>query len=261
MNGEIAVGVDGSEASRAALEWAAHRAAATQLPLTLVHVDPDDAASDDETSDGATLLATAVGIAQAIEPDITWTTELLVGDVAAVLAAASERFDLMVVGTHKTGFLRGRALGSRAIQLAANVHCPLAVVPAGTGRRRRSVVLDAATASSSASAAEFSCREAERTGTDLTILHRQTSTENRSVDQAVCEAREGYPTLSIHVRSVLRATAESLLDASVTAQLLVVSASDGGVVGLGAIAHDVLLNITGPTVIIPLGWNAGVRTA
>ena len=46
----------------------------------------------------------------------------------------------MVVGTHKIGFLHGRVLGSRSVQITSTVPCSVAVIPEVDLRFRRGVV-------------------------------------------------------------------------------------------------------------------------
>jgi nucleotide-binding universal stress UspA family protein len=62
--------------------------------------------------------------------DLPATTELLDGDAGARLAEASERFDLLVMGSHGHGVLGRFLLGSTADEVAASARCPLVIVPA-----------------------------------------------------------------------------------------------------------------------------------
>jgi nucleotide-binding universal stress UspA family protein len=57
--------------------------------------------------------------------------DLLEGEPAAILAAASAELDLLAVGSRGYGALRAVVLGTHSGRLAASSRCPLLVVPRG----------------------------------------------------------------------------------------------------------------------------------
>ena len=149
MSKPIVVGVDGSDASRAALRWAAEEAGLRSVPLLLVHVwsfippqpigDPGLLAVpvgdlpgqlDAERSAAAGALAGAASEALAVAPGIEVEEKLVEGDAGDALVSESESAQLLVVGSHgRTGF-QAALLGSVSRHVASHAACPVVVVKA-----------------------------------------------------------------------------------------------------------------------------------
>ncbi len=109
-----AVGYDGSAASVTALVWAVARAIRSAGEVQLVGVVDDDsgamgaAYAEQSAHDlGALLSAAAARVANA-HPGLVVTTRRVSGAVAPALAAAVRADDVLVVGSAKTGYARGR---------------------------------------------------------------------------------------------------------------------------------------------------------
>ena len=154
--GAVVVGVDGTEGSLAALQWAVAEAAAHRAPLCVVHVlDPrvgrrapyarprsEAAPLGAQTAEAADLLARA--IVQTHAPaDIRRVFEI--GNPAEALIAAAQGARMLVLG-HTPRRLRapdepyqGPALGSIARACVLHAGCPVVVVPAPE-RRQDSLV-------------------------------------------------------------------------------------------------------------------------
>lgn len=258
----ILVGVDGSTPSRSALSWAASRARALGEGVRLVHVVDDEwGIAGHDVSDLAEDAGAAVLDAARREASGVPVDEVVVhGSPAWALAALAGPADLLVVGTHKTGFLHGRALGSRSIVVASIARGSVAVVPdSPTPRTRQSVVVGVA-AGSWQTAVAFGADEAARTGEELLLVHcvpedaSDTAVRNghRLLDSArAYVARESAAT-SVRSRISRRPPAVALLDAARSARMLVVAPTRGttdraGFVG--SVTHAILLNITCPVVI------------
>jgi nucleotide-binding universal stress UspA family protein len=138
----VLVGVDGSDPSLNALEWAAHAAARRKAPLQVVcaYTVPRfgatsvDAAYLDVGSsaleEGAQAVVDgAVDAARALHPIVDGRLE--VGDAAGVLVERSRDASLVVVGTRGKGGFAERLLGTVSTALPVHAHCPTVVVPAG----------------------------------------------------------------------------------------------------------------------------------
>lgn len=268
MASRYVVAVDGSRPSAAALRWAVARSATHRVPLVLVHVleeapegDDIEAADDEETRTGVRLLAETVARLEAEHPELAVSTRLLGGQVPRALAAFVEPDDLLVIGTGKTGFLHGRVLGSRSVQIAMAAPCAVAVIPDVDLRFRRGVVAGVDRFGTAAAIARSAAAEADSRGEELLFIQAAPARETRlnpveradlAISQAVAEARECQPELVIRSRVAARPAAEALLDSARDKALLVLGPGSPESVRspIGSVVHDVLLNANSPVLII-----------
>jgi nucleotide-binding universal stress UspA family protein len=277
MNGMILVGVDGTSACRAAIRWAVLRAALLGSRVVLVHVVDDEWGMIGEQSiselhpSAYTLVEQDAVFARSIDPTVTVATRVLLGDPMVELGVASREVDLVVIGTHKTGFLHGRAFGSRGLQLAATAWCPVAVIPEGSTTERHGIVAGIDDSDAGRSAVRFAAAEAHRVHEELILLRAWTSgvrgsgadaeaIEQRARDtlatlgsDAVALAHGAGDGMLVRTRTLRRPAAEALVDAGMTAELLVIGSSrrhGAQMSALGPVSHDVLLNIAGPTLVV-----------
>lgn len=257
MYARYVVGVDGSAPSNAALMWAARRAGADGLPLVIAHVEePEggvmgrDFARADLRS-GSTLLTELAASLEGRGTDVA--TALLSGFVPWALADATRPGDLLVVGTHKTGFLHGRVLGSRSVQIAAAARCAVAVIPDTDLRRRTGVVVGLGVGDPPtvlAAAAD----EARRYGQELSVIrsHVPSAASLDQLSPLIDAVRTTHQGLEILTKGTRRAPVEALLDASRDKALLVIGAGEVDETGnpIGSLLHDVLLNLTCPVLVV-----------
>lgn len=136
--GRIVVGLDGSDCSRQALEWALHQSAITEARVEAImawewHPQygyglPLFGASEDTQRQWAeTLLAQEIGKLPPADAARV-TAHVQRGNAAAVLAAGSADADLIVVGSHGAGRGFGRLLGSVSQKVARHAEVPVVVV-------------------------------------------------------------------------------------------------------------------------------------
>ncbi|MDR2374629.1 MAG: universal stress protein [Bifidobacteriaceae bacterium] len=138
----IVVGIDGSDSSLKALDWAVAEAEVRDVPLELIcaYTVPrfgatavDAAYLDIGTSalsEGAgAVLDQAVARAKERHEDVQGLLE--VGDAAGVLVERSKQAGLVVVGTRGRGGFAERLLGTVSTALPVHAHCPTVVVPSG----------------------------------------------------------------------------------------------------------------------------------
>ena len=149
MSPPIVVGVDGSDASGAALRWAAEEARFRAVPLVVVHAwsfvpaqpigDPGllavpagDIAGQLEAESVAARSILAEGVAAALgdDPGLEVEQQLVESDPGDALVAASESAELVVVGSHGRSGLRAALLGSVSRHVASHAACPVVVVKA-----------------------------------------------------------------------------------------------------------------------------------
>jgi nucleotide-binding universal stress UspA family protein len=137
MSGLIVVGVDGSQASVDALEWAATQARFTGFALEVVMAWefpvsfgwappwPSDFNPEKEAYDAlGEVVNRVVGSGSGIEVRQT----VVEGHPAPVLLKASEGADLLVVGSRGHGAFAGMLLGSVSEHCASHATCPVVVV-------------------------------------------------------------------------------------------------------------------------------------
>jgi nucleotide-binding universal stress UspA family protein len=138
--GRVVVGVDGSEESRRALDWACREALAHGVPLVVMHVwhypygiAPSASRAVREELRAALrqraeeVLAEAVSVAQAA--GAAASSALREGSAAEELVGEAQPDDVLVVGSHGRGGFTGLLLGSVGQQCAHHARCPLVIVP------------------------------------------------------------------------------------------------------------------------------------
>jgi len=263
--GRLVVGFDGSAAGAAALAWAAVRARhfGTELQLTGV-VDDDFGAmgadySEESSLRLAQLLSEAADRLEESHPGLAISSRLVEGSVADALASAASTGDLVVIGSDKTGFARGRVYGVRSLQLAAVTTSALVVIPSVDVRLRTGVVVAVDDTAGAIRLARIGAREARQRDGQLVLVHAipmGSDADRRAraeVVLAAARAAAEEEDASIQVTSHLahRRPAEAVLNLSRDKALLLVGRSrrpDG--LGLGGTLHEVLLNANVPVVVV-----------
>ena len=138
----IMVGVDGSDNSRQALEWAHGEAVHHGASLTLVttwnpptlpvnpsmSTAPPEAYGTQPKEDALDLLESFTSDLASRTPAVDVRTSIEEGSPAEVLIQRSKGCDLLVVGSRGHGGFAGMLLGSVTQHLVAHAHCPVVVV-------------------------------------------------------------------------------------------------------------------------------------
>jgi nucleotide-binding universal stress UspA family protein len=138
----IVVGIDGSEWSRKALEWAVHEAGIRHASLTVLTVQPAVAGilspavaypGDDDRTEQARQAAQKETegvldqIADESRPASVSVHAVLGRPTEALLNAAADA-DMIVVGSRGAGGFTKLLLGSVSSQVVHHAHCPVVVV-------------------------------------------------------------------------------------------------------------------------------------
>ena len=133
MVNTIVVGVDGSDDSRRAVDWAAHLAGETGARVVAVHAVGllEHELGDPSGSHLAPQLQAWTVVLDQLAPERV-ERRLLGGEPVGAIAAAVADCGpdvIVVVGTRGVGARGAARLGSTSLRLAETCRCPLVIVP------------------------------------------------------------------------------------------------------------------------------------
>lgn len=135
--GPVVVGVDGSEGSRAAVNWAADYAAVVSAPVELLitwHYPvaygtvPMVGLDTDFEEMAGKIVSEMAAEAQASHPGVVFSTKVVPGRAAEALIHEAKGARLLVVGSRGHGAFAGMLLGSVSAHCVHHASCPVAVV-------------------------------------------------------------------------------------------------------------------------------------
>lgn len=267
----IVVGVDGSPASKVAVDWAARDAARRGEALNLVHVLVPPAVMafpevpmpagylDWQEEQGRKLLEDArTTVEEALrdirsDAHVEVSTEMVSGSAVPALADLSTRAQLIVVGCRGRGALARGLLGSISTGLAHHAHCPVAIIhdedPLMPHPSMAPVVVGVDGSPASEHALAIAFEQASFRGVDLVAVHAWSDSgvfEFPGADWSTLQAmgeetlserlsgwQERYPDVLVRRVVVVDKPAHQLLEQAESAQLLVVgSHGRGGFAGM-----------------------------
>ncbi|MEU6549175.1 universal stress protein [Streptomyces sp. NPDC046915] len=283
----VVVGVDGSESSLAAVDWAVDEAARRGLPLRLVYASLWEryegtvpAGSRERPSEQVMaehVVAAAAERARVRNPDVKATTDILPQEAADALLHEGDSAFALVTGTRGRGGIKGLLLGSVGLTVAARAHCPVIVVRgdraglAGTHERVLLGVADPATGD----AVRFAVQEAEARGCVLDAVcawrrpahrgadhlllagepaHRHEQEASDLLDTLLDDASAGHPDLRVRRTTVEGPARKVLVDRSAAADIVVIGARRRHHyfgLQLGRVAHTLLHHAHCPVAVVP----------
>jgi nucleotide-binding universal stress UspA family protein len=283
---EIVVGIDGSAASHRALEVAVHEARLRQADLRVVHswhvtaypVMPPGCGYEMaplELEDRAVMAKTYVEQLLVTVPHdgVVIATDIQPGDAGQSLVHASKLGDLLIVGSRRHGTLASLLIGSAANYVLHHAHCPVMVVPAGTGPVQcRQVVVGVDGSDCGDAALRWAADRATAYGCPLVIVHawqlitspdwfgglqvdREVYAEQIEswLAEHVAEVLPDRADLKVELRAVQDSTAGALTSAAGVHDLLVVgSRGRSGLAGLvlGSVAMQCVHHTKGAIAVL-----------
>ncbi|MEV5953102.1 universal stress protein [Streptomyces sp. NPDC051987] len=289
MGQPVLAGVDGSEHSLAAAEWAAREAVLRGVPLHLVHAAPPlpgdvlpDQARQTLHQVGERIVHGVVSDLCALHPDLRVCGEQSADAPAEALLSRAGDAGLLVLGARGSGGFDGLAVGSVALRVAAAAGCPVVLVPArrpggfgnamGAAGAVRPVVVGFGARRPVAQAADFAFAAARSRGAVLRVVRAwalpaeavsprtlfvaaedRATWEDQEVQRladALRALRERHPEVTVRADVVLLHPAQALLNTSRGAGLLVVGRG-GGADRLGPVTHAVLHHAGCPVAVVP----------
>ncbi|GHE55690.1 universal stress protein [Streptomyces capitiformicae] len=287
MDLPVVVGVDGSEPSLRAVDWAADEAALRGVPLRLVYASlweryegaalaeelgkPSERVRAEEIVESASLRANLR------RAEVKITTDVLPEEPEYTLLRESRTASLLVTGTRGRSALTEALLGSVSLTVAAHAHCPMVVVrgshdnraqPATHGR----IVVGVGEKPTSSAAVRFAFEEARLRGAEVEAVrawrcpaHETTDHpllageparlhEQRAVEGLEAALQETPDDVRLRRRTVEGHARTVLSDASHDADLLIVGAKRRQRhfgLQLSRVTHGVLHHSACPVVIVP----------
>ena len=278
----VVVGVDGSEESLRAVEWAAVEAGRRRSPLRIVsapaipprmhaHAFPVTVASTLREISGRALGA-AVTRAEEIAPGLLVDTDLLSGAPALALAECGSGASMLVVGARGAGGFAAMILGSVSRYAATHTPCPVVVVRQETMAVHREITIGIRDPQDTTEALAFAFEEAALRNAELVAIHawywfppgdatpQPADPQQVSAGAAarLAEALNGwrskYPEVRVRHEVVHCHPARVLASYSARSDLVVLgrhATPSGAGPGIGSIQHAVLNHATGPVAVIP----------
>ncbi|MGA5037674.1 universal stress protein [Streptomyces capoamus] len=285
----LVVGVDGSEASLTAVDWAVDEAARHGLPLRLVYAclweryegGTAPAGGREPFSERALaeqIVASAAARARRRSPDVTTANGIVPQEAVTALLSEGDKAFAVVTGARGRGVLKDLLPGSVGPAVAARARCPVVVVRgdgAGLAGTHRRVLLGAGEPDTAGDAVRFAFREAEARGCVLDVVrawhrpvyggagrpppgadtaHRHEREAAELLDALLGDASAGRPRVRVDRTTPEGHARKVLVDRSAAADLVVVGVRPRhGRAGhpLGRVAHALLHHALCPVALVP----------
>jgi nucleotide-binding universal stress UspA family protein len=279
----VVVGVDGSEESLRAVEWAALEARRHSAPLRIVSAPalvPRIHASSTAPEEiacalrgiAAQALDAAITRSEEVAAGLPLTTGLLSGPPALAVAESGAEASMLVVGARGAGGFAAMVLGSVSRYVASRAPCPVVVVREESMAVHREIAVGVRDPQDTGAALAFAFEEAALRDADLVAVHTwHLSAPYRpaghDLDRISAEAanglaaalkgwREKYPGVRVRQDVIHGHPARVLASYSARADLVVLGRHGhpgGAGPGIGSVQHAVLDHAHGPVAVVPSG--------
>ncbi|MGX1472086.1 UNVERIFIED_CONTAM: nucleotide-binding universal stress UspA family protein [Streptomyces canus] len=288
MTRPITAGIDGTEESLAALDWAAREAVRRDVALRVIHAwrfQPYEGidAGDRDTQEGwaRDAVTEAVRTVTGRHTGLDVSTEVVEGGSVDVLVAAAADAELLVLGSRGHGPVVGFLLGSVGRQVIAEAARPVVLVRAGDqataeASGREIVVGQEGDPEDSAGVLRFAFETAAARGATVRAVRAWTLPpvfayspgslklldeagglepyEKKALASALQPWRERFPDVPVVEHIEMGSAGQVLLSVTARAQLMVVGRrARRTAVGarIGSVAHGVLHHADCPVAVVP----------
>ncbi|MGW0434807.1 universal stress protein [Micromonospora sp. NPDC003197] len=268
--GPVVVGVDDSPVSRSAVRLAAQEAATRDLALRVVHVfdwGPDPTSPQAELRDSAEqMLAEAMAVAKAGEPDIEVTSAIIEGHPIVTLLREAAAAALIVVGDGNLATRNNISVDATAVQIAARAGCG-ALIARETAPPVGPILVGFDGSASSRSALDFAFDSAQRRGRELSVVRVVEAAKvvgdiepgpvitdgvSDELAEALAPWQSRYPSVTVNQRVRAGDPDEILIEESRSAELVAVGArgEQPWRGALGAVSQALLYHSPSPVLIV-----------
>ncbi|MFH8770061.1 universal stress protein [Streptomyces sp. NPDC085866] len=286
MTRPITAGVDGTEESLAALDWAGREAVRRGLPLRVVHAwrfHEGLHAADRDTQHGwvSDSVSDAVRTFSARHPELRTSVDVVEDGAVEALVSAAAEAEMLVLGSRGHGTVVGFLLGSVGQQVIAETNRPVVLVragnePAAEAAGRDVVVGQQGGPQDSAAALRFAFETAAARGATVRAVRAWTMPpvfayspgslkllddvgglepyERKALSEALQPWRERFPQVPVAEHIEMGSAGQVLLSVAGGAQLMVVGRrAHRTAVGarIGSVAHGVLHHAECPVAVVP----------
>jgi nucleotide-binding universal stress UspA family protein len=284
----LVVGVDGSDGSLLAVDWAVDEAARLGLPLRLVYAslweryESAVSSGSQERPSRQVMADNTVGSAaeraRRRRPEVKVSTEVIPDEAASTLVREGHNAYALVTGVRGRGELAGLLLGSVSLAVAARAHCPVIVVRgdrAGLDSTHERILLGAGEPATGGEAVRFAFQEAEARKCTLDVVrawrcpahetadhpqlaedpaHHHEERASALLDALLHDPAADHPGVLVRRSAVEGPARRVLLNRTAAADLVIVGARRRtGHFGLqlGRVAHTLLHHADCPVAVVP----------
>jgi nucleotide-binding universal stress UspA family protein len=286
----VVVGVDGSQESLHAAQWAAMEAVRHGAPLRIVSAPamPPRALARDLAPEtvanavrgmSARALDEAITRAEEVTTGLLIETDILTGPPAVAVTRSGAGALMIVVGARGTGGFAGMLLGSISRYSAMHAQCPVVVVREETTAVTREVAVGIRDPLDTTATLEFAFEEAALRGATLAAVHscyslpsvpggswaaagggrggaeaeRAEAQASQDLADALASWQDKYPDVRVRLDVVHGHPARTLACYSGHADLVVIGRRTAALAGpaIDAVQHAVLYHAHGPVAVVP----------
>ena len=266
----VVAGVDGSEESLRAVEWAAREAQRHRAPLRIVaapavlprmraHAQDPETVTARLRGESCRALDEAIARSREVAPVQPIEADLLAGPPALAVTESGSGALMLVVGARGSGGFAAMMLGSVSRYAAMRARCPVVVVREETSAVHREIVVGIRDPRDTDATLGYAFDEAALRGATLVAVHSWNwshgtlSEAELDLAEALMTWRDKYPAVPVWQDVVCDHPAHVLASYSVRADLVIIGRHDGAGShpAIGGIEHALLNHARGPVAIVP----------